>query len=640
MKKFLAVLVVLVGAAWLAVPAFATVDPGSGAYLEICKTSGSLTSGVFAFHISSDDALDNADANTALGRTIYVNVGECSPELYIGPESTEVTVTEVNNEQDDSGFWTNDYTDVTSIHTVAPGAPDQQLGEFNLAERWADITVNSGGPSQGTTVKFNNELVQGYYEICKNQVQGAGLAGQSFNFSVEGANGYSASLNVPVGGCSFPTYAPAGHVNIQEDKGTFTYVDTQLDPTDHTPGISSSTGDLLDSSIPGAWAVLGVDAAAPGDTAGESIVSFRNNSSLVKVCKVVPTESDLQNLVYQFNVDGVWYSVHSFSYWDPGHVYGCVLVAKSYRTGTSTTITEKPQPGQALDHIWLTPDNDTAVDGGNDFTGQSVTFNVQSGMNEVFFLNVPVDPQLLKICKTNGPKNGSVTYNVTGPTGTAPDITQGHLTLALPLDANGAGCAEAGMWSYIGPVTVVETIPTGSSVTAITANDSSQGNRLASSNLATGTAVVYIGEDTTIVSYTNGAAVAVAPATGGSDGSGGSSGGSGGSGGQSGATSSSGAAATASTASTSAPTKVTPAASAKVAATASVASVRIVTIKQGRYVFVRIVGTAKTARIHLTLIGANHQVLKTMTRYVATNKSARVGNLRLGTNVQVVRVAL
>ena len=72
----------------------------------------------------------------------------------------------------------------------------------------------------------------------------------------------------------------------------------------------------------------------------------------------------------------------------------------------------------------------------------------------------------------------------------------------------------------------------------------------------------------------------------------------------------------------------------------SPSSVRIVTIKQGRYVYVRIVGTAKTARIHLTLIGANHQVLKTMTRYVATNKSARVGNLRLGTNVRVVRVAL
>ena len=64
------------------------------------------------------------------------------------------------------------------------------------------------------------------------------------------------------------------------------------------------------------------------------------------------------------------------------------------------------------------------------------------------------------------------------------------------------------------------------------------------------------------------------------------------------------------------------------------------TINKGRYVVVRIAGTAKMARIHLTLIGANHQVLKTLTRYVATNKSARVGNLRLGTKVHAVRVAL
>ena len=472
MKKFFAVLVVMGAAAWFAVPAFATADPNGG-YLEICKTSSTLTSGVFAFQVTSNNEVT---ADAVEGRTIYVNVGECSPELYVGTGS--VTVHEINY-TDENGFNTDDYTEVTSIHTVAPGAPDQQLGDFNLDGRWADVTINGGGPSQGTTVKFNDELVQGYYEICKTQVAGAGLDGQSFHFDVEGANGYAASLDIPVGGCSFPQYAPAGHVNIQEDKGTFTYVDTQLDPTDHTAGISSSTDDLIDYSISGAWAVLAVRPAALGDTSDESIVTFRNNSSLVKVCKVVPTESGLQNSVYQFNVDGVVYSVHSFSFYDPGHVFGCVLVNKSYRTGTSTTITEAPQAGQALDHIWLTPDNATAVTGGTDFTGRSVTFDVQSGMNEVFFLNVPVAPQLLKICKTGGAAGGSVAYEVKGWQGEAPDLTAGDVKLSVPLDASGAGCAEAAMWAFIGPVTVTETIPAGSSVTAITANGSDDnGNRL------------------------------------------------------------------------------------------------------------------------------------------------------------------
>lgn len=630
MKKFFAVLVVLVAAAWFAVPAFATSDPNGG-YLEICKTSSSLTSGVFAFQVSPADAVNN----DVEGRTIYVNVGECSPELWVGVG--QVTVHEINY-QDSNGFNTDDYTEVTSIHTVAPGAPDQQLVNSNLDGRWATVNVNSGGTSQGTTVKFNDELVQGYYEICKTQVQGAGLDGQSFTFAVQGANGYAASLSIPVGGCSFPTYAPAGHVNIQEDPGVNTYVDTQNDPGDGTAGISSSTGDLIDSSIANAWAELGVRPAAVGDTSGESIVTFRNNSSLLKICKVVPR--DLEGSTYSFDVSGTTYSVHSFTWYDPDHVFGCVLVNNSFRAGSSVTVTEQPQPGQALDALWFEPSNSSAVDSGNDFTGQAVTFNMQSGMNELFFKNVPVDPQLLKICKTGGPASGSVTYDVAGPVGEAPDVTDGDLSVSVPLDSNGAGCAEAGMWAYIGPVTVTEAIPAGESVTAITANGSdANGNRLASSTLATGTAVVWIGAGTTIVSYTNSGAAVVTPTSGGSSGgSGGSSSSSSSSSASSGA--SAGAAATASTASTSAPTKVTPAKSAKVAAASSVASVRIVTIKQGRYVYVRIIGTSKMARIHVTLLGQNHQVLKSMTRYVATNKSARVHNLRLGANVRVVRVAL
>ena len=502
-------------------------------------------------------------------------------------------------------------------------------------------TSTAAAPSQGTTVKFNDELVQGYYEICKTQVQGAGLDGQSFTFAVQGANGYTASLSVPVGGCSFPQYAPAGHVNIQEDPGTNTYVDTQQDPTDHTWGISSSTGDLLDSDIADASAVLGIRPAAPGDTSGESIVTFRNNSSLLKICKVVP--NDLEGTTYSFDVNGTSYSVHSFTWYDPDHVFGCVLVASSFRAGTSVTVTEQPQPGQALDALWFIPSNPSAVDGGNDFTGQSV--DVQHAVRHeraVLQERACSDPQLLKICKTGGPASGSVTYDVAGPSGEAPDVTDGDLSVSVPLDSTGAGCAEAGMWAYIGPVTVTGVDPGRFVGHGITANGSdANGNRLASGRPSpTGTAVVWIGAGTTIVSYTNGAA-AVAPTSGGSSsGSGGSSSSS--SGGSSSASSgaSAGAAATASTASTSAPTKVTPAKTVKVAATASVASVRIVTIKQGRYVYVRIIGTAKMARIHVTLIGKNHQVLKTTTRYVATNKSARVGNLRLGANVSAVRIAL
>lgn len=637
MKKFLAVLVVIGAAAWFAVPAFADASPSTvvhDGYLEICKTSGSAISGtVFSFRVTrANDSLVADD----IGRTVNVYVGQCSPELWVGVGTVKVQEIGADNVgSDGSTFNTNDYTKVTAIHTLAPGGTDSQLvGQPDLGDRTAWVNVNSGGTSQGTTVTFNDEVVDGYYEICKTQDKGAGLDGQTFNYAVVGANGYSASVNVPVGGCSFPALAPSGHVNIVEDTGSNTYVDS----------ITANDNNLLGSDTSKAWAQLAIGWDQPvGDSQDESIVTYNNNSSLLKICKVVP--ENMTGASYSFNVGGSTYTVNAFDRGDPyswmnDDPYGCVLVG-SFRAGTSVTVTENPKPGEALDSIHFVPDN-VYTAGGNDFTGQSATFDMQSGTNEVFFVNEPAPPQQLKICKTGGTAGTSVTYDVSGPVGEAPAVMPGALSVSVPLGSDGSGCALAGMWAYIGPVTVQEEIPTGQSVSNITANGSdANGNRLntAGTNIAAGTASVWIGAGTTIVSYTNGAAPTVAPTTGGSGGSG-SSGGSGGSGGTSGATTSAGAAATASTASTSAPTKVTPAKSAKVAATASVASVRIVTIKQGRYVYVRIAGTSKTARIHLTLIGANHQVLKSLTRYVATNKSARVGNLRLGTNVQVVRVAL
>jgi hypothetical protein len=617
------VLVVLVGAAWLAVPAFADADPGTvvhDGYLEICKTSSTAVSGtVFSFRVSRvNDSLATDD----IGRTVNVYVGQCSPELWVGTGT--VKVTEIG--ADNGDFNTNDYTQVTDIKTIAPGGTNSQLvGSPDLDGRTAWVNVNSGGTSQGTTVVFNDEVVDGYYEICKTQDVGANLDGQFFNYAVEGANGYTASVDVPVGGCSLPNYAPSGHVNIVEDTGSNTYVDD----------ISSPTNSLLSYDLGSASAKLAVGINALGDTQDESIVSYNNNSSLLKICKVV--DPDMLPSTYTFNVNGSSYTVNGFSVWDrdSSKVYGCVL-AGGFRAGTSVTVTESPKPGEALDHIVFVPSNSSAVSGGNDFTGQSTTFNMQSGTNEVFFINDPAPPQQLKICKTGGASDGSVTYDVSGPVGEAPDVTAGALSVTVPLGSDGSGCALAGMWAYIGPVTVQEEIPEGSGVSNITANGSdANGNRLntAGTNIPAGTASVWIGAATTIVTYTNGAAAPVAPAT--SDSSG-----SGGSGGQSGTVVSNGVSATADTASTSAPTKVTPSKTVKVAATASVASVRIVTIKQGRYVYVRIMGTAKMARIHVTLIGKNHQVLKLMTRYVATNKSARVGNLRLGAKVSAVRIAL
>ena len=74
----------------------------------------------------------------------------------------------------------------------------------------------------------------------------------------------------------------------------------------------------------------------------------------------------------------------------------------------------------------------------------------------------------------------------------------------------------------------------------------------------------------------------------------------------------------------------------------TLASARVVKVGQGRYLMVRVNGAAKTAKLHITLVGKSHGKItrSVITRIVATNRQVRVGNLRLAPSVRSVRVAL
>jgi hypothetical protein len=73
---------------------------------------------------------------------------------------------------------------------------------------------------------------------------------------------------------------------------------------------------------------------------------------------------------------------------------------------------------------------------------------------------------------------------------------------------------------------------------------------------------------------------------------------------------------------------------------ASVASVRVRAIGAGRYVVVRVNGSAKQVRIRLTLRNAQGKTLKVVFRTVKTNRSVRVPNLKLTPSIRSVRVAI
>src|SRR4051794_7555435 len=312
MKRILVLVAGMIAAAIFVVPAFAQ---GSG-FVEICKASGSPgVTGTFSFLI-----------NGSISAT--ARAGECTAPIAV-PEGT-ATILETNY-TDANGFATNDYTAVSAIHTSQPGAPDEALSSFNLAGRSAVVDVVGGDESTTTIATFTNVLMQGYVEVCKAQVAGAGLDGQSFSYTIQGAMGFAATANVLVGACSNPIYAPAGHVNIAEGGPSAFVTSISTQPSSR----------LLDSDLGAGTATVAVTAAPLGAVSGESIVTFTNNSAQLKICKVAG-DAALVGQSYSFTANGAPFSVTAGA--GAGH---CVLAGR-YRAGTSITVVEAPSAGQAV----------------------------------------------------------------------------------------------------------------------------------------------------------------------------------------------------------------------------------------------------------------------------------------------------
>jgi hypothetical protein len=590
MSKLVVLLVGLVAAAYVAGPAFATEQDPTG-YVEVCKATGTpAVSGTFSFTVNGHS-------------TGPINVGECSAPIAVRAGTATIVETPTITPDGFGGsFNSNEYSEVSAIHTSAPGGTDSALVTADLAARTATVTVAAGSQAAETVVTFTNDPVQGYVEVCKSQDLGATLDGQTFPFTIYGAMGFLQHINVTVGACSNPILAPSGHVVVQED-GLATYVDA----------ITSPTGSILASNLANAWAAVSV--TAHGTQSGESIVNFMDNSAQLKICKIAGLySSTLIDQSYTFMVNGRSISVTAGA--DPGH---CVIVPTRFVAGTSVSVTEVPQPGQAVSDIAIAPVGRTFVQSGSDFLGQTATFIIGSGVTTLSYTDALRDPGMLKVCKVGPAGSPNATFTVTGPRGTAPDITMGSDTLSVPV---GQCALDPTLLPYAGPQTVTETAMPGFNVSSITVADP---DRLVagSVNLPARSVGAFVGTGTTIVTFTNVAAAppAAGPPTVGTT-----------SGGTSGTTGS-----TAAPVSVSAPTATSVVKNIKAA---SVMSARIVALKSGRFVVVRVSGSAKTATIRVRLIGANGKVLRTVLRTVSTNHAVRVANLKLGPSVRGIRVSV
>jgi len=622
----LAVLVGLIGAAVFAVPAFAE---GTG-FVEVCKASGSpAVTGSFAFSVNDS-------------RPIHVDVGECSAPIEVPAGAATVSETPTI---DAKGFSDADFTAVSDIKTTAPGAMNEDLLSASLSGRTATVAVTAGGVANTTVVTFTNVLVQGYVEMCKRQVTGAGLDGQSFSFDVRGGMGFSQTVTLPVNGCSNPIFAPAGHVDITE-QGAATFVTsiTAL-PTDAR---------IMWSSLADAKATVAVLPAAVNDVSNESIVTFTNNTSQLKICKVAGSPA-LLGSTFMFTVNG---GAPLAVVAGDGTTH-CILLPTRFRTGSTVSITEAPTPGVALASISLS-DGRSFSASGSDFIGNTATFAIGSGETVATFTNVLAAPGLLKVCKA-GPAGTSGTFTIAGPRGTAPGTTQGADTVTVPAGS----CSLPVAYPFAGIQTITETPQAGMTVSAITVQPSDAFRIASPADTAAGTVSVFIAPGETVVTFTNAAAAAGDTSGGGGTppaGGGGTPPAAGGgtppAAGGGTPPAAGGTPAPAGGSSTSAPSvsaSAAPAAAAGIQAqaaapaavkapkatkAASVASVRVRAIGAGRYVVVRVNGSAKQVRIRLTLRNAQGKTLKVVFRTVKTNRSVRVPNLKLTPSIRSVRVAI
>jgi hypothetical protein len=617
-RKLLFVLAALTSYFVFVVPALATPNLRS---IEICKNSGSpAVTGTFSFQISHAWNVDTLAFDR--DRNIDVNVGECSTIQDTFGDT--VRVTEVNNKQGD-GFYTNDFSSVSAIHTTQPGALDAAIvpGSVDLVHRTVEVNLASSTNDEAI-VHFTNVLDPGYYEICKAQVPGAGLDGQSFPFHVVGAQGYTADLSVAVGSCSLPQLAPGGHVNVTEG-GAATFV-TDISGI----GVLKGSVDLADAS-----ATLGI--AKDGSVSEESVATYTNDSAQLKICKAVENDP-LEGLSYSFstspaalvtnalNGNGSSFSVTSgaWSRWDPDSPAHCVLAGR-YRAGTVVSVTEAPSVGQTLDHVYLHAESGLLVSSGSDFLGNTETFTIGRNTSVLTFVNKLADPGQFKVCK-EGVGSGNVTFTIAGPRGTAPDLTQGVDTVSVPI---GQCSALLGPYPYAGIQMITETKQAGFAPVSIAVADL---DRLVagSINLPAGSVQAFIGsEDVTVATFTNAAVVPVppvvtppadtpaapaAPAV------------------------AAGQSVVASIASLpGSVTKVTkPAAVRK----ASVVTARLLTTKVGKALQVKVSSPNKTATIRITLLKKAGKTVKVVTRTVQTNKLVRVQNLAIAKTIVAVRVAV
>jgi hypothetical protein len=437
-KVILGALLAAMAALYLVPAAMADAPSGYG-FIEVCKSStvNLPVSGPFQFTVD--------------GQSVTVPTGGCSADMRV--PAGHATVVEQSNA----------YTQVTGISTV----PQDALASSNLQSRTSIVNVPAGDISNATTVQYINQRVDGTLEICKSAQEGSGLTG-SFTFNITGPMGFSTTQTVPVGACSDSFRVPAGVDQVNEVGSN----NTDLVGVSTVPQHA-----LVDSNL--AAATTSVAVAAGDDASNETIETFVNSTSRLKICKVAG-DYQLNGTVYSFTANGATVQAVAEPY--PG---ACVLVPTPYPGGTIVHVQEGITPGTAVSNINVS--DNRAVPNSTDLDSRSVAVKLGFGQTVVTYTNRIAADGLLKVCKNAG---SGVAL------GQPFSFSVGSGSLSVP-----AGfCEIAGSFPFNSAQNITEAKTAGLMVSSIATNPA---QNLLSSSLSAGTAQVLIGHGVTEATFTN-----------------------------------------------------------------------------------------------------------------------------------------
>lgn len=438
--------------------------PPTSGFLQICKIAGS------GVPLGTNFAFDVA------GTPVTVAAGPPSPASCITPltlPAGQVLIAETLP----SGI------SMTAV-TTFPNAG--LLTASNFAAGTATVTVIAGAQ---TIVTFTDSATAttGVLQICK--VSGSGIVeGTIYSFSVANTQVTARAGPGPGGFCSRPLNLAAGEVLVTETLP----IGVQL------TGVTTTPSELLVSSdLPAGQAAVTINAG------GWSIVTFQNARSpipptgFLQICKVAGA-GIVTGTNFVFLVGGSPVTVPAGP--PPGGSCSAALVEPA----GPVTVTETLLSGTVLAAVTTLPSG--LLMGSNLAAGTATVFVQNGGQTILTFVDtIPGGPPttgFLQICKVAGAGIAVGTNFTFTVAGTPVTVAAGP--------APGGTCS-APLLETAGPVIILETLPSGTSLTDITTLPN---GLLVASNLAAGSATVTVnGGGQTIVTFLD-TVIPVLPRTG------------------------------------------------------------------------------------------------------------------------------